>query len=273
MRQESLFGSASSAEAGSKPARGPAGGWEAEWAAAGTAPLLPEPAAAPGLPSAPGSAVAPLDALLDRFTDLADLAEAARGCRACGLRDGCKGVVFGEGDPRATLMLVGEGPGATEDELGRPFVGRAGELLDRILAAAGFRRQDVYITNVVMCRPPGNRVPTDAEMAACLPYLRAKMRLVRPALVVALGSTATRALVHPRARITQVRGTWHRYGGALVLPTYHPAALLRDPGKKRPVWEDFKKVRDAHRRLEEAGPEAFAALADELCREGAPSGA
>lgn len=263
MRQESLFGSEPPAGGGAEQAKGPSGAWEAEWAAA------PAPA---GL-QAPAAPAAPADALLGRFTELAELAEAARGCRACGLRDGCRGVVFGEGDPRAALMLVGEGPGATEDELGRPFVGRAGELLDRILAAAGFRRQDVYITNVVMCRPPGNRVPTDAEMAACLPYLRAKMRLIRPALVVALGSTATRALVHPRARITQVRGTWHRCGGALVLPTYHPAALLRDPGKKRPVWEDFKKVREAHRRLGELGPEASAALAEELCRDGAPSGA
>lgn len=259
MRQESLFGSEIPAGGGSGRVKGPPDAWEAEWAAAPGAP-------APDAPPAHG------DASLDRFTELADLAEAARGCRACGLRAGCRGVVFGEGDPRASLMLVGEGPGATEDELGRPFVGRAGELLDRILAAAGFRRQEVYITNVVMCRPPGNRVPTDAEMAACLPYLRAKMRLIRPAIVVALGSTATRALVHPRARITQVRGTWHRFGGALVLPTYHPAALLRDPGKKRPVWEDFKQVREAHRRLAEAGPEA-PALAEEPRRDGAPSGA
>ncbi len=277
MRQESLFGAEPSAGAGAGPAKvGPAkagpekaasGAWEAEWAAA-AGPARVSAAAV----SASAATAAAVDALLERYTELAALAEAARGCRACGLRDGCRGVVFGEGDPRATVMLVGEGPGATEDELGRPFVGRAGELLDRILAAAGFRRQDVYITNVVMCRPPGNRVPTDAEMAACLPYLRAKMRLIRPAIVVALGSTAARALIHPRARITQVRGTWHRYEGALLMPTYHPAALLRDPVKKRPAWEDFKQVRDAHLRLKETGPAGFAALADALCPEGPPPG-
>lgn len=182
-------------------------------------------------------------------TDLASLVQEARGCQRCGLRTGCRGVVFGEGDPRARLVLVGEGPGATEDELGRPFVGRAGELLDRILQAAGFTREEVYITNVVMCRPPGNRTPTEQEMATCMPYLEAKLRLINPAIVVALGATATRALVDPRARITQVRGAWHRRGPLQVMPTYHPAALLRDPSRKRPCWEDFQKVRDLYSEL------------------------
>ncbi len=177
-------------------------------------------------------------------SSLAELEAVAAGCRRCPLRAGARQVVFGEGDPHAGLMLVGEGPGATEDELGRPFVGRAGELLDRILAAAGFRRGEVYITNVVMCRPPGNRVPTDAEMAACLPYLWAKIGLVRPRVLVCLGSTAARALIHPQARITQVRGRWLERDGMAVTATYHPAALLRDPSKKRPAWEDFQAIRD-----------------------------
>lgn len=200
-------------------------------------------------PSAVAAAPHDLQAHLERFGDLESLAAEAARCARCGLRSGCRGVVFGEGNPRAAVMLVGEGPGATEDELGRPFVGRAGELLDRILAAAGFRRAEVYITNVVMCRPPGNRTPTDAEMAACLPFLRAKLRLIRPRIVVCLGATAARALIHPAARITQVRGRWHVKDGVHVMPTYHPAALLRDPSKKRPAWEDFQMIRDKCREL------------------------
>lgn len=212
--------------------------------------------ASAGLPFPPGAAWSgddpAFEARLERTGDLDSLAALAVQCHRCGLRAGCRGVVFGEGDPRADVMLVGEGPGATEDELGRPFVGRAGELLDRILAAAGFRREEVYITNVVMCRPPGNRTPTEAEMAACLPYLRAKLRLIRPRIVVCLGATAARALIHPATRITQVRGHWQTVDGLRVMPTYHPAALLRDPAKKRPVWEDFQQIRDLCRRLREA---------------------
>lgn len=227
----------------------------------------------PALPAAPAEEAGPtIDDHLERFDNLAHLEAEAKGCRRCALRDGCRGVVFGEGDPHAAVMLVGEGPGKTEDELGRPFVGRAGELLDRILAAAGFRREDVYINNVVMCRPPGNRVPTDAEMAACLPWLRARMHLIRPAIVVCMGSTAARALIHPRVKITQARGRWHRLGEALLMPTYHPAALLRDESKKRPVWEDFKQVRDACGRLREMGPDGLARLAEELAGGQGPVG-
>ena len=181
--------------------------------------------------------------------DLDELARIAAGCRRCGLRDGCRGVVFGEGDPAARLMLVGEGPGATEDELGRPFVGRAGQLLDRILAAIGFRREQVYITNAVKCRPPNNRTPTEAEIRTCLPYLYAQIRLINPAIIVCLGSTAVRALIHPQARITRIRGIWQERWGLPIMPTYHPAAVLRDPAKKRPVWEDFKAVRRRYQEL------------------------
>jgi DNA polymerase len=190
------------------------------------------------------------------LTTLEALGDFARGCQRCALRAGCRGVVFGEGDPHARLLLVGEGPGATEDELGRPFVGRAGELLDRILAAAGFRRADVYISNVVMCRPPGNRVPEDAEIAACRPYLWRRLELLQPGIVVALGATAVRALVDHRARVTQERGRWHRVDGRWVLPTFHPAAVLRDPAKKKPVWQDFLMVQELYRRLYGALPHA-----------------
>jgi DNA polymerase len=146
-------------------------------------------------------------------------------------------------------MLVGEGPGEREDELGRPFVGRAGELLDRILEAAGFSRPSVYITNVVMCRPPGNRIPTDKEISACHPYLRRKIVLIRPLVVLCLGSTSARALIDREARITQIRGRWFHREGIYYLATYHPAAVLRDVTKKRPVWEDFLKVRELLRRF------------------------
>ena len=180
---------------------------------------------------------------------LEELAAIARECRRCGLRDGCRGVVFGEGDPHARLCLIGEGPGATEDELGRPFVGRAGELLDRILGAAGFAREQVYISNVVLCRPPGNRTPEPAEIEACRPYLRRRLALLDPAIVVLLGATPLKAMIDPRAAITGERGRWHRIDGRWVLPTYHPAYLLRSPGRKKEAWEDFRMVRELHRRL------------------------
>ncbi|HBT48028.1 MAG TPA: uracil-DNA glycosylase [Peptococcaceae bacterium] len=170
-------------------------------------------------------------------------------CRACGLRRTAKNVVLGEGNLRATLMLVGEGPGAREDQLGRPFVGAAGELLDRILRAAGFCREEVYITNVVKCRPPGNRLPTRAEVEACRGYLEEQIRLVRPKIIVCLGALATQTLIAPGAGITRLRGQWIQKDGICYMPTFHPAALLRDEGKKRPVWEDFKKVRDLYRKL------------------------
>ena len=180
---------------------------------------------------------------------LEDLGAFARGCTRCGLRAGCTNVVFGEGDAHARVCLIGEGPGATEDELARPFVGRAGELLDRILDAAGFRRQDVHISNVVLCRPPGNRTPEDAEVAACRPYLRRRLELIDPSIVVLLGSTPLRALIDGKARITQERGRWYRLEGRWVLPTYHPAYLLRNPSAKKDAWDDFQMVRELHRRL------------------------
>lgn len=186
---------------------------------------------------------------LRRLDTLEALGAVARDCARCGLRAGCRGVVFGEGDPHARLCLIGEGPGRTEDELGRPFVGRAGELLDKILTAAGFVRGDVYISNVVLCRPPDNRAPTDEEMAACRPYLERRLELIDPAIVVLLGATPLRALLGGGVRISQVRGRWHRVDGRWVLPTYHPAYLLRNPARKGDVWEDFQMVRELYARL------------------------
>ncbi|MCG0278759.1 MAG: uracil-DNA glycosylase [Thermanaeromonas sp.] len=178
-----------------------------------------------------------------------ELAQKVKSCRACNLHRRAKQPVLGEGNPKALLMLVGEAPGAREDELGRPFVGAAGELLNRILEAAGFKREDVYITNVVKCRPPGNRFPTPDEVRACRPYLENQIKLVNPKIVVCLGALATQALIAPGARITRLRGQWIQKDGIFYLPTFHPAALLRDENKKRPVWEDFKRVRALYHEL------------------------
>jgi uracil-DNA glycosylase family 4 len=176
-------------------------------------------------------------------TQMSELEEIARSCRLCPLRDSCKQVVFGSGPPDADIMLVGEGPGQSEDEMGIPFVGRAGQLLDRILEAAGITRSKVYITNVVKCRPPGNRLPNPNEIAICRGYLEAQIRLTQPKLIICLGALATQTVVDNKAKITIVRGRWFTRQGIMIMPTYHPAALLRNESLKRPVWEDFKLIR------------------------------
>ncbi|MFZ5818170.1 MAG: uracil-DNA glycosylase [Bacillota bacterium] len=187
---------------------------------------------------------------LDRLPDLDALATVVQGCTACGLRAGCSQVVFGEGVPAAQLMCIGEGPGADEDRLGRPFVGKAGQLLDRILEVSGFDRgRNCYIANVVKCRPPGNRVPAPEEREACWPNLRAQIRLIRPKIILLLGATALQGVIDPQARITRMRGQWIEREGIWFMPTYHPAALLRDPSRKRDVWEDMKAVIRKYREL------------------------
>lgn len=174
---------------------------------------------------------------------LTDLEAIARGCRRCALREGCNQVVFGDGPSEADIMLVGEGPGQDEDRIGLPFVGRAGKLLDRILEAAGISRAKVYITNVVKCRPPGNRLPNPNEIAVCRGYLEAQIRLIKPKIIICLGALATQTVVDSQAKITIVRGKWFTRQGIMIMPTYHPAALLRNESLKRPVWEDFKLIR------------------------------
>ena len=178
-----------------------------------------------------------------RAEALASLAARARECRRCGLREGCRGVVFGEGDPDSGIVFLGEAPGAVEDELGRPFVGQAGQLLDRILLAVGFRREQVYITNTALCRPPGNRAPLPEETAACRPWFEERLAVLQPSIIVCLGASAGRNLLGPEFGITRDRGRWYSFGQAKLMATFHPAALLRDPAKKRPVWEDLKAVR------------------------------
>jgi len=206
------------------------------------------PVPAPSVPAPGQSGLFLPDAT--RADALAALAARARECRRCGLRDGCRGVVFGEGDPDSGVLFLGEGPGAVEDELGRPFVGPAGQLLDRILLSVGFRRDGVYITNTVLCRPPGNRVPLPQEVAACRVWLEERLAIMRPSIIVCLGASAAQAMVGGDLRISRDRGRWLEVGPYRVMCTFHPAALLRDPSKKRPVWEDMKAVRAEWLRLQ-----------------------
>jgi len=186
---------------------------------------------------------------MPEYESLEQLKEVCLKCNKCGLRAQAKQVVFGEGNPSAKLMFVGEGPGKQEDEMGRPFVGAAGQLLDRILEAAGLRRENVYIGNVVKCRPPNNRMPTADEVAACRGYLEAQIAIIKPSIIVCLGALATKTLINSQAKITRVRGKWFERNGIKIIPTFHPAALLRDPGKKRLVWEDFKSLMKVYREV------------------------
>jgi len=170
------------------------------------------------------------------------LEEEVRRCRKCNLHKQRKSVVFGEGNKRARLMFIGEAPGRDEDIQGRPFVGMAGKLLTKIIEAMGLRREDVYITNVVKCRPPNNRVPEIDEIAECLIYLEKQIEAIRPQVICALGSVATRTLTGINDGVTSLRGKFYDYMGIPVMPTFHPAACLRKPQIKRLVWDDVKKI-------------------------------
>lgn len=171
-------------------------------------------------------------------------------CGLCPLHEGILHKVPGQGDEHAPLMLIGEGPGQVEDEEGLAFVGPAGQLLTRMLAAISLPRDRVYICNIVKCRPPNNRVPEPAEAEACRLHLRNQFALVRPKVIVLLGSTAAKSILGPEIRITRDRGRWYERKGVWFMPTYHPSALLRDPAKKREAWEDMQSLRD---RLVELG--------------------
>ncbi len=167
-------------------------------------------------------------------------------CHRCKLWSTRTNIVFGEGNPKADLMFVGEGPGADEDTTGRPFVGRAGQLLNKMIEAIGLKREDVYIANVVKSRPPANRAPEADEVKACIPFLFRQIAAIKPKLIVALGNPAMQALLNTKTGITKMRGQFQDYPRIpeiKVLPTFHPAYLLRSPDKKREAWEDLKKVR------------------------------
>lgn len=183
-------------------------------------------------------------------TSWVQLSQEISACTGCALCEGCTQKVPGQGDPNAPLMLIGEGPGQQEDRQGLVFVGPAGQLLTKMLAAIQLPRERVYICNIVKCRPPNNRTPLPAEMDACRNYLLAQWALVRPQAVLLLGSTAVRGVLGDSFRITRCRGQWYDRGGVPVLATYHPSALLRDPDKKREAWTDLKLV---HKKLVELG--------------------
>ncbi|MFO7853099.1 MAG: uracil-DNA glycosylase [Bacteroidota bacterium] len=171
-------------------------------------------------------------------------------CTKCDLHKTRHNVIFGEGNVGARIMLIGEAPGHDEDMIGRPFVGKSGQLLDKILAACGFtREQHVYISNIVKCRPPGNRAPTDLETKTCVPYLMKQIELIDPIILIPLGASALHVFFGKEYRITQVRGNWLNWYNKLVMPVYHPAALLRNPNLKRDTWEDYKKIVRKYREL------------------------
>jgi DNA polymerase len=177
------------------------------------------------------------EALVAVRTDIGD-------CTRCKLHTlGRRQIVFGVGSPDADLMFVGEAPGADEDIQGIPFVGRAGQLLTKIIEAIGLKREDVYIANVIKCRPPGNRNPEQDEVETCEPFLFRQIDVIKPKVVVALGTFAARALLRTLDPISRLRGRVYEYRGAKLVPTFHPAYLLRNPGSKRDVWEDMKLVR------------------------------
>jgi DNA polymerase len=178
--------------------------------------------------------------------------QALQGCRLCKLCEGRSTIVFGSGNPRARLVVIGEGPGADEDAQGLPFVGRAGQYLTRMLEArgVGFSRDEVYILNCVKCRPPGNRNPEPDELAACAPFLAAQLATIQPRVVLAMGNVATQALLKTKEPIGKLRGRVHPFGNAVLIPTFHPAFLLRNPGEeyKRMAWNDLKLARQEHDR-------------------------
>ena len=176
--------------------------------------------------------------------DLPALAKFLEGCPRCKLSKTRTNIVFGQGNPKAELMFVGEAPGRDEDEQGLAFVGRAGQLLTKIIEAMGKKREDVWICNVLKCRPPNNRNPEADEVASCRPFLEEQIRLISPKAIVTLGTFAAQALLETDEPIGRMRGRWRSAHGTRVMPTFHPAFLLRSPERKKDVWEDMKLVRD-----------------------------
>jgi DNA polymerase len=260
-------------EVASEPAPAPpaaADDWRAALRATGAAPPLGNKSAEPPLtnksaapkPPAPESGTQPREEAiapsglsvgtpagelfgggLSSLDSLEALAKVVATCTRCPLYSTSTNPVPGEGNPNAELMLVGEAPGATEDETGRPFVGAAGQLLTKILAAIQLQREDVFICNVLKHRPPGNRNPRPEEVIACSPYLIRQIEIIRPKVIVALGTFAAQTLLDTKLSIGKLRGQIHRYFGVPLIVTYHPAALLRNPSWKRPTWDDVKLAR------------------------------
>ncbi|MFO7578569.1 MAG: uracil-DNA glycosylase [Pelovirga sp.] len=201
---------------------------------------LPRPVGAPPGPARGAAAVA--EPPQTDLVSLTALEEKLQNCTLCPLCESRRTVVFGRGNPHADLVFVGEAPGREEDLQGRPFVGEAGQLLDKIIGAMALSADAVYICNLIKCRPPANRDPEAAEVAACEPFLAAQLALIRPRIIVALGRFAAQTLLQNRTPISRLRGQWHTYENIPLMPTFHPAYLLRAPAEKKKLWEDMKQV-------------------------------
>jgi DNA polymerase len=218
--------------------------------AGGSTAALRRPEVSTGAGASTAALDTPATAAVERttertFTGAADLKavrEELGDCQRCRLAGTRKQIVFGVGNPDADLVFVGEAPGENEDLQGEPFVGAAGQLLTRMIEAMGFRRQDVYICNVIKCRPPRNRNPEPDEVAACEPFLKKQLGALRPRMIVTLGKFAAQCLLRVDTPITRLRGSFRSYQGIQLMPTYHPSYLLRDPSRKREAWEDLKQV-------------------------------
>jgi uracil-DNA glycosylase family 4 len=194
-------------------------------------------------PSAPAMRRSPSPSSLEAVrSELGD-------CRRCQLHPYRTQIVFGIGNPQAKLVFIGEAPGRDEDLQGEPFVGQAGQLLNKIIQAIQLRREEVYIANIIKCRPPENRNPEPDEIAACEPFLIKQLQAIRPRLICALGTFAAQTLLKTEEKISSLRGNFKEYQGILLMPTYHPAFLLRNPGRKRDVWEDMKKIKKEYDQL------------------------
>lgn len=180
---------------------------------------------------------------------LEELESIVNKCKRCPLHRTRTNVVFGEGNTKANMIFIGEGPGFYEDKMGRPFVGRAGQLLDKMIEAIGLRREEVYITNIVKCRPPNNRNPLEEESDICIEFLRWQVKIIDPTIIVCLGAVAARNIIDRNFKITRQRGIWFNRGKYSIIATYHPAALLRDQSKKREAWEDFKSIREKYKKI------------------------
>jgi DNA polymerase len=189
-----------------------------------------------------GMVNAPADTVDVHTPTLQDIRQELGDCHRCPLCQKRTHIVFGEGNPQARLAFVGEAPGADEDMQGRPFVGKAGQLLTKIIQAMGLTRQDVYICNILKCRPPGNRNPKPDEITTCEPFLVKQLQVIQPKVICALGSFAAHTLLKTEVPITVLRGRFHTYQGIHLMPTYHPAYLLRNPGAKKQVWEDMQMI-------------------------------
>ena len=195
-----------------------------------------------GIVSFPVSEMKPNEPDQSTMITLEDVRKELGDCKRCKLHRGRKTIVFGEGNEKATLMLIGEGPGYDEDVQGRPFVGKAGQLLTKILQSINLPREEVYIANIIKCRPPQNRNPEPDEIQSCNPFLMKQIRVIQPKIICALGTFSAQTLLKTDTKITALRGKFYDLEGIKVIPTYHPAFLLRNPERKREVWEDMKKI-------------------------------